>query len=68
MSQMRVLGRVPIRCFVICEDVIQAPNLRELGNGSLRSDRLRMACDRAATAGQVPRRPTVSGASPPPSG
>ncbi len=45
-----ILGRVPIRGFVICEDVIQAPDLRELGDGPLRSDRLRMACDRAAAA------------------
>ncbi len=49
-SSVRRLGRVPIRGFVICEDVIQAPDLRELGDGPLRSDRLRMACDRAAAA------------------
>ena len=52
------LGRVPIRGFVIFEDMIQAPNLRELGDGPLRSDGLRMASDRASAAEQAPRRPS----------
>ena len=43
----RLPGRVPVRGFGMCAEVIRAPGRWAPGNGPVRSDGLGMACDRA---------------------
>ena len=54
-----ILDHVLIRGCGLYEDVIQASNCWELGNGALRFERLRMACDRPVTAEQASKRARV---------